>query len=242
MLSQHLGRPVDVHQLWQGRAAGSPLLLPADTGMDVPWSAQGTLQILEDWLIGGLMDRRTFLAVSGGALSGLAWEYLGVEPARLLAAIDGDGADTTLITQLAAAVPALWALDDAHGGLRVLPYVSAQFQTAAHILRQGSHTAQVTRQLFGVVARLAQHAGWAAFDVGRHGLAQRYYLTALRAAHQAADRQLAAHVLGDLAFQAGSAGARKDAGELAEVAFARSSPAAAPRCWRRCRVSCALAA
>jgi len=187
--------------------------------MNVRWSTEGVLQVLEDWLLSGLMDRRTFLGVSGIALTGVAWEYLGLEQERLLAAIEGDETGASLITQLEATIPALWALDDAHGGVRVLPYVSSQFQTAAYILRQGGHNGQVTRQLFGVVAKLGQHAGWAAFDAGRHGLAQRYYLTALRAAHQAADRQLAAHILADLAFQAAATDARQDAGDLAEVAM-----------------------
>ena len=50
-------------------------------------------------------------------------------------------------------------------------------------------------------------------------LAQRYYFTALRAAHQAADRSLAAHILADLAFQAASTDARQQAGGLAETAM-----------------------
>ena len=202
-------------------------LLLADSGMDVPWSRDSALQILEDWLFSGLMDRRIFLAVSGTALMGLAWEYLDLEPERLPATIEGDRAGATLVTQLEATIPALWALDDTHGGRRVLPYVSSQFQTAAHILRQGGHDTQVTRQLFRVIAKLGQHAGWAAFDAGQHGLAQRYYFTALRAAHQAADRQLAAHILADLAFQAASTDAHQDAGKLAETAMraAAATPA-----------------
>jgi len=195
------------------------LLLPADIEMDLPWSRENALRILEDWLLSGLMDRRIFLAVSGTALMGLACEYLELEPARRPAAIESDGASATLLTQLEATIPALWALDDTHGGRRVLPYVSSQFQTAAHILQQGSHDTEVARQLFRVIAKLGQHGGWAAFDAGQHGLAQRYYFTALRAAHQAADRSLAAHILADLAFQAASTDARQQAGGLAETAM-----------------------
>ena len=106
------------------------LLLPADIEMDLPWSRENALRILEDWLLSGLMDRRIFLAVSGTALMGLACEYLELEPARRPAAIESDGASATLLTQLEATIPALWALDDTHGGRRVLPYVSSQFQTA----------------------------------------------------------------------------------------------------------------
>jgi hypothetical protein len=189
-LSQHLGRPIGVAELWPGRAAASSLLRPATSGLEVPWSTAGALRILEDWLLSGLMDRRIFLAVSGAALTGAAWEYLGLEPQRLLAALDGGGIGAELIGQLEGTIPLLWALDDAHGGARVLPYVSGAFQTAAHILRHAAPDTRMARRLFQIVAKLGQHAGWAAFDAGRHGLAQRYYLTALHAAHQAGDRQL----------------------------------------------------
>jgi hypothetical protein len=50
----------------------------------------------------------------------------------------------------------------------------------------------VDRRLFAALAEIGQLAGWMAVDAGRHGLAQRYFFTALRAAH----------VLAGLAFQA----------------------------------------
>jgi hypothetical protein len=228
VLSRHLGRLVTVEELWHGRASSSPLLAPADAGMDVPWSSAGTLQLLEDWLLGGLMDRRTFLAISGSTLTGLAWAYLDLEPPRLIEAGEGDSVGGTLVEQVEASVPALWALDDMHGGERVLPYVGAQLQTVALILRQGGHRGQVTRRLFGVAALLGQHAGWAAFDAGRHGLAQRYFITGLRAAHQAGDRQVGAHIVADLAYQAASRDQRHDAAGLAEAAM-RAADDAEPR-------------
>jgi hypothetical protein len=49
---------------------------------------------------------------------------------------------------------------------------------------------------------LTQLAGWAAYDDGKHALAQRYYRTALHAAHVAGDRLLGVYVLSMMAFQA----------------------------------------
>src|SRR5207248_469209 len=42
---------------------------------------------------------------------------------------------------------------------------------------------------------LTQLAGWMAFDAGQHGLAQRYFFTGLRAAHDAGYRAMEAHIL-----------------------------------------------
>ncbi len=44
--------------------------------------------------------------------------------------------------------------------------------------------------------RLHSHlAGWIAFDTGRHGLAQRHFIQALRLAHAAGDVGLGCYVL-----------------------------------------------
>jgi hypothetical protein len=64
-----------------------------------------------------------------------------------------------------------------------------------------------------------------AFDAGDHGLAQRYFATALRAVHQVNDKPLAAHILADLAFQAASREHPADAVTLGEAA-ARTSEGA----------------
>jgi hypothetical protein len=66
-----------------------------------------------------------------------------------------------------------------------------------------------------------------AADAERHGLAQRYHLTALRAAHNAADKALGANVLSMMALHAASREEAADAISLgtSAVEMARRSPA-----------------
>jgi hypothetical protein len=61
-------------------------------------------------------------------------------------------------------------------------------------------------------------ADWMAFDANQHGLAQRYFFTGLRAAHDAGYTAMAAHILADLSFQAASNGHRSDGITLGEAA------------------------
>src|SRR3712207_6895204 len=63
VLSHASGHPVAVSELWPRCAAVESRLVPATEGMELPWTFAGTLAILHDWLLGGLMDRRVFLAV-----------------------------------------------------------------------------------------------------------------------------------------------------------------------------------
>jgi hypothetical protein len=53
VLSQELGRNVSVAELWQGRVGDSSALVPADTDLARPWTAQGMEAIVEDWVMGG---------------------------------------------------------------------------------------------------------------------------------------------------------------------------------------------
>src|SRR5262245_2344691 len=62
---------VTARDLWPGQAdAGdATLVLPATAGMDVPWTRASMTRIAEDWLMGGLVDRRLFLSASGAVLA-----------------------------------------------------------------------------------------------------------------------------------------------------------------------------
>ncbi len=118
-------------------------------------------------------------------------------------------------------------LDDHKGGGYALAFVGAQFQAVSLLLHQGGHRADITRRLLVALGELGQLAGWMAFDAGRHGLAQRYFFTALRAAHTAGDRPLAAHILGDLSYQAAWRTEGHEAVSLGEAALHAAAGATA---------------
>jgi len=50
VISDALDREVSVEQLWSGRARRAELWIPADVGLRLPWSAEGTVRVLDDWL------------------------------------------------------------------------------------------------------------------------------------------------------------------------------------------------
>ncbi|MFB4269641.1 carph-isopro domain-containing protein [Nonomuraea sp. GTA35] len=229
VLSQELGRVVSVGELWQGRAPESPMLIPASGGMELPWTAQGLWKIVEDWVVGGLIDRRRFLAISGSGLSAVVAHYLDGTAGRGIYLSQGmpDTGEASLIEQIETQLPQLQTLDDKHGGARHLGYIGAQFRSIGLLLHEGGYSGAVTARLLRALAEVGQLAGWMAFDATHHGLAQRYFVTALRAAHQVNDLPLCAHVLADLSFQAASRDHPADAITLGEAARRASDAAPA---------------
>src|SRR5206468_4405249 len=74
------------------------------------------------------------------------------------------------------------------------------------------------RRMLVTLADLAKLAGWKAIDAAKHGMAQRYFFTGMRAAHDAGYRAMEAHILADLSFQAASLGNTADGVVLGEAA------------------------
>jgi len=227
VLSRRLGRAVDVDDLWQGAALDSSAVVPATSGMDLPWSVDSTVRVAQDWLMAGLVDRRVFLAVSGGALARAVCGYLASDVSLGQLGADRHDCDSALIAQIEQSIPLLQQLDDAKGGAANLRYVGAQVRAVSLVLAEGGHHVATTRRLLVALADLAQLAGWMAHDAEQHGLAQRYLFTALRAAHDCGYAAMAGHVLADLSVQATSLGQANDAvmlGEAGARAAGRSTP------------------
>ncbi len=229
VLSRHLGRVITPRDLWPGRVGDqdATLVLPASAGMDGPWTIASTMLVAEDWLLGGLVDRRLFLSVSGAALTRAVGVYLAGQLPATTATSPVVASDEPLVDQIEATVPQLQTLDDEHGGAAGLGYVGAQVRAVMLVLRDGGHSDATVRRLLMALADLAQLAGWKAFDAARPGLAQRYFLTGLRAAHDARYRAMEAHILADLSFQAASQDDASDGVALGEAArqISHRSPA-----------------
>ncbi len=83
---------------------------------------------------------------------------------------------------------------------------------------RGTYGEQTGRRLFAAAADLTRLAGWTSYDIAAHGLAQRYFVQALRLAQAAGDRAYGAYVLVTMSRQAVYLGHGREAVQLARVA------------------------
>lgn len=109
-------------------------------------------------------------------------------------------------------------LDNQYGGGHVRESVVRFLHCEATELLRGRYDTHTGEALFSAVAETTQLVGWASYDAGMHGLAQRYMVQALRLAAAAGDRALGAEVLAAMSHQAAYMGAPPDAIDLARAA------------------------
>ncbi|GGY88528.1 hypothetical protein [Streptomyces poonensis] len=119
-------------------------------------------------------------------------------------------------------------LDDRFGGDHARHAAIQYLSTEVTPLLRGQYTEQVGRALFSTVAEATLLAGWMSYDACRHGLAQRYFLQALRLAQDANDRRLAGSILSAMSHQATFLGRYTQAATLARAALMGISPVATP--------------
>ncbi|WP_232344381.1 hypothetical protein [Actinoplanes awajinensis] len=214
VLAGALSTEVTYEQVWGRPRTRGPAPLSADHGSDLPWDATGLLSLLGE----PVPTRRTVLAVTGAAITGPAWAVLDQSAPILRSAADEAGRVTPpLLKVIAGIVTQAQELDDQQGGA-ARGYVADQFIALARLLRRASYDAETGRQLAAALAQLAQTSGFMAFDATDDGLAQRWYLIALRAAHAAADPALTASILALMSNQAADRGHPLDALQLANAA------------------------
>jgi transcriptional regulator with XRE-family HTH domain len=111
------------------------------------------------------------------------------------------------------------SLDNRYGGGHVYAPL-ARFLDAevAPLLRDGRYDPATGSALFSAAAETTRLTGWAAYDSGLHGVAQRYLVQALRLALAAGDRPLGAEILAAMSHQAAYLGASTEAVDLARAA------------------------
>jgi hypothetical protein len=109
-------------------------------------------------------------------------------------------------------------LDDMYGGGHARQALVRYLEHECEPMLRGSYGEQAGRRLFAAAADLTRLAGWTSYDIAAHGLAQRYFVQALRLAQAAADRAYGAYVLVTMSRQAVHLGHGREAVQLARVA------------------------
>lgn len=78
----------------------------------------------------------------------------------------------------------------------------------------------IRRDVMSAASDAAQLLGWSAYDAGRHGAAQRYFVQGLRLAREANDRLMGGQILSNLSHQANYLGNFSEAIQFARAAHA----------------------
>ncbi|GAA2950566.1 transcriptional regulator [Streptomyces enissocaesilis] len=217
-IGRKIGRTVTIDDI--GMANGKNLA--SGIGLQFAPTVPGAIeQVCELWRSD--VGRRDFLSGSTVAASAL------VEPSRdwLITGSDTQVARTAVggrvgasdVAAVRATTDALVELDHRFGSGHVRPVVVHYLNSVVSGLLSGSYRESVGRDLFATVARLTELAGYMAVDTGQPGLAQRYYIQALRLAQAAGDRGYGGYVLAaSMSHLAAQLGNPREIAQLARAA------------------------
>ncbi|MEU8616550.1 transcriptional regulator [Streptomyces sp. NPDC048623] len=216
-LGRKLGRTVTIDEV--GMANGRNLA--SGVGLQFAPTVLGAIeQVCELWRSD--VGRRDFLSGTTVAASALVepsrdWLITGTDPQ--VARHAGARVGLSDVAAVRAMTAALVDLDRQFGSGHVRPVVVHYLNSAVSGMLSGSYREAVGRELFAAVARLTELAGYMAVDTGQPGLAQRYYIQALRLAQAAGDRAYGGYVLAaSMSHLAAQLGNPREIAQLARAA------------------------
>ncbi|MFE0101666.1 transcriptional regulator [Streptomyces sp. NPDC059009] len=216
-LGRKLGRTVTIDEI--GMANGKNLA--SGVGLQFSPTVLGAIeQVCELWRSD--VGRRDFLSGSSVAASALvepSRDWLISSPDSQVGRMAGPRVGLSDVSAVRAMTEALTQLDHQYGSGHVRPVVVHYLNSVVSGLLSGSYREAVGRELFAAVARLTELAGYMAVDTGQPGLAQRYYIQALRLAQAAGDRGYGGYVLAaSMSHLAAQLGNPREIAQLARAA------------------------
>lgn len=185
------------------RLLGWPNWLPAGDRLNVelPWTAEASLELLDHTAGAAVLDRRAFLTLSAGTMVTVANQWLALEPLKLDAVLNGGQIDAETVKCFEDRLPTIRQMQYALGGGSVRNLADAELQLVRDLLKHGSYTEEIGQRMFSVAAELGRVAGWSSFDAGLHASAERYFAAALKASYSAGDRAIGANILKCMSLQ-----------------------------------------
>jgi hypothetical protein len=215
-LSDRLGRPVEQHEV----GFGGPRKVSPDLGLTYPDELSVGVGVATGLWQADLDSVSTLLTapvnVAAWNDASLSWlvsnrhDMLSYAGKRTVGPADIAGIRNT--TEL------FDRLDGQHGGGHARRALVEFLRTDLAALLNGTYTEDVGRELFRAAAEAALLGAWMTYDAGLHGLAQRYFVQALRLAQSTGDRLLGASILDAMSHQATFLGKYREAANLARAA------------------------
>src|SRR5215469_9200082 len=173
-------------------------------GAGLPAEPGHTVALLDDLIGADMANRPDVVEASwvSGTASTVITDYLFSSPVWQREEEPLAVVSNTAGARIRAVAQHLMDIDFQFGGGYVRRILLFYFQSDVMPLLQGSHPENTRREIFGAAAEVTQLLGWSAYDAGRHGAAQRYFMQGLRLATEAGDAMLGGRLLSNLSHQA----------------------------------------
>ncbi|MEV6601975.1 XRE family transcriptional regulator [Actinoplanes sp. NPDC051346] len=216
-LSVRLSRSVTLAEI----GFPSAEVLPDDFGTTYEDSVDVTTETLAQLWRADVADDPQILRApahgTAGIAAALSWLVRG-QSASPRATTAGRRVGLPDIEAFRATVSAFSNLDNAYGGGQARKALVQFLGAEGTALLRGAYSEPVGRQLHAAVSEATLLAAWTAYDAGVHGVAQRYFIQALRLAQGAGDALLAGSVLDAMSHQATFLRRHREAVDLARAA------------------------
>ncbi|MFF8928723.1 hypothetical protein ACF1AO_15770 [Streptomyces longwoodensis] len=218
-IGQKLGRRLTLDDIGMGDAAVSSV--QPDLGLEFADRPEATAKTVADLWRADLAEAEVLVR---GQPDSAAWNTASLR--WIVAPPDGElthagsraiGAmDVEMIRSTA---DAFSMLDGKFGGGHARRALIQYLHTDVRPMLDGKYSDDVGKQLYSAVAEALLLAGWMSYDSGLHGIAQRYFIQALRMTQTAGDRLLGGSILSAMSHQATFIGRYQDAATLARAAY-----------------------
>jgi tetratricopeptide (TPR) repeat protein len=191
-----------------------------EDGNEYPEHAAGSVERLSRLTAADLEDQPALLRSdwSSSATPGIITGYLFGQALHIVTSADTASGGFPAANAIRATASHLMDLDFQYGGGHVRKLLLFYFKSEVAPLLRQSHPERERRALFSAAAEVAQLLGWSAYDSGRHGAAQRYFIQGLRLAREANDHMLGGRLLSNLSHQANYLGRFNEAVQYARAA------------------------
>ncbi|MDT0343179.1 transcriptional regulator [Streptomyces litchfieldiae] len=235
-LGRKLGRPVTVDEIGMGTARQLTSSVGLHFAADLGDCLEQAMELFHSDVVRRESGESQHPYATGGshvapaALVEPSRDWLITPPDAEVARTSGPRVGAADVAAVRATTAALVDLDRRWGAGHVRPVVVHYLNSVVAGLLAGSYQDTVGRELFGAAARLTELAGYMAVDSGLPGLAQRYYIQALRLAQAAGDRAFGGYVLAaGMSHLAAELGNPREVIQLARAAQEGSRGVATPR-------------
>ncbi|GGW95005.1 hypothetical protein [Streptomyces noursei] len=223
-IGRRLGRRLTIDDIGMGDAAVSAV--QPDLGLDFADRPEAAAKTVADLWRADLAEAESLVRsqLDSAAWNTAALRWLVAPPDGVLTRAGDRAIGAVDVEMVRSTADAFSMLDGKFGGGHARRALIQYLHTDVRPMLDGKYSDAVGKQLYSAVAEALLLAGWMSYDSCLHGVAQRYFIQALRMTQAAGDRRLGGSILSAMSHQATFTGRYQDAVTLARAAY--TNPAA----------------